>query len=60
MHIGDVGDPELIEAGQLHAARQIGHDAPAMAGCRWWSAQSSLSSGTDDCPRASAAVPACD
>jgi hypothetical protein len=29
--LGDVGAPELLDPAQLRVARQIGHDAPAMA-----------------------------
>jgi len=33
-HIGDVGDPDLIDAGRHQAADEVGHDGKAMAAVR--------------------------
>jgi hypothetical protein len=34
MHVGDVGHPELVQPGQLHAPRQVGYHPPAVLGIR--------------------------
>ena len=52
-HIGDVGDPDLIEAGGNEAARQVGRRWRSRAGYRGGRDEGLGALAREDCPRAS-------